>query len=243
MPELEYENSAGRLLSILNGLKQSQPANIQLIPIFALGPIRKGRKGTAQGIKAITELQLLYIKFLSDLDDTQIGSDEKRVLLKGLSSLESLVYIPAFNSPLRLASEAEKAILEVCATKLSHENRPTEDELKNITKSISNLNKIILDSNVSTILKNILLELIRLSDDSIKRYHIYGAKGLKKAFKGMLAEVAEIYMLEETEAHKITKSKEWKAAFEHIKLFDSVASRVNEYKPLIESATQFLLGN
>ena len=94
-----------------------------------------------------------------------------------------------------------------------------------------------------SVLRKILLELARLSEDSVNRFNIYGAKGIKKAFKDMLAEVAEVYLQDEEEISEAKNTPAWRKIVIHIKMFDNVAAKAMKYKPLLEKASQFLIGN
>ena len=240
----KYENSAGRLLAILESLQQNQPAAQQLIPIMFGKPAPSNEKEISiEGVKAVTELHILYANFLQDLANADMGDEERAVLEKGLSSLQSLMYPMALNQGLRLVSEAEKALLEVCATRLPKENKIDETDINKIQESIQALNAEINELPTESTLRKILLELSRLSEDSINRFNIYGSKGLKKAFKGMLAEVAEVYLQDEEDEAKIKESPAWGKVVEHLKLFDSIAAKAMKYRPLLEKASQYFIGN
>ena len=241
--EPKYLNSAGRLLAILQCINDGQSVSDQLIPlVFGEHPGNDQKRVSSLGVKAITELHILYANFLDDLASADMEDEERTVLEKGLTSLQSLMYPQALNQGLRAPSDAEKALLEVCATRFSRENPVADEDIDCIRESISYLREQVDICAKNLVLRKILLEIIRLSEDSINRYHIYGAEGLKKAFKGMLSEVAEIYMQDENAQSEIRNSSAWNKAVEHLKLFDTVASKTMEYQPLIETASQFLLG-
>jgi len=240
----KYPNSAGRLLYVLENLKQGQSFVVQLGPLFFNEkPSNDITQKTLLGIKAINQLHVIYASFVQDLNDADIPDEEKSVLLNGLASLNSLMYAPNMDQAMRAPNEAEKALLEVCATRLPKENIIEEDDLALISESISDLKKMVGDLSNDSILKTILLELIRLSEDSINRFNIYGAKGLKSAFKNMLAEVAEIYLQDQEDTSQIKDTKAWGKVTSHLKTFDKVASKVVKYKPLLEKASGFMLGS
>lgn len=240
----KYENSAGRLLAILESLQHGQPAAQQLIPMMFGQPAPGNDKEISiEGVKAITELHILYANFLQDLANADMSDEERLVLEKGLSPLQTLMYPMALNQGLRLVSEAEKALLEVCATRLPKENKIDEKDIEEIQESIKSLKTEINELPEESILRKILLELSRLSEDSINRFNIYGSKGLKKAFKNMLAEVAEVYLQDEEDESKIKESSAWDKAVKHLKLFDSIAAKTMKYKPLLERASQYFIGN
>lgn len=242
-PEAKYQNSAGRLLAVLESLDSKQASYSYLIPIFFdKKPPDDQKQQSILGMKAVTELHILYAEFLEDLSNADIGEDEKSVLEKGLVSLESLMFPQAMNQAVRALSDAEKALLEVCATRLPKEIKVSAEDFEAIRNSINSLRSEVNQLPERSVLRELLLELVRLSEDSINRYHIYGAGGLKNAFKSMLSEVAEIYMQNEEDADELKSSPAWENAVDHLKLFDAVASKVMEYRPLIESASKLLLG-
>ena len=85
-----------------------------------------------------------------------------------------------------------------------------------------------------------------LMTDSISRFNIHGASGLKRAFKAMLGEASDLYLSEaakgkEAEA-EFGNSRAWQAIMRHIKTFDRVAGRILKYQPLLEKGLQILLG-
>jgi len=243
-PEPKYPNSAGRLLAILEAIQSGKPVAQQLVPILFWEEAPSNEKDISlQGVKAVTELHILYATFLQDLADSNMSKEERTVLEKGLSSLENLLYPIALNQGLREVSEAEKALLEVCATRLPKENIIDETDFENIKESIQSLRTAISELDNHPTLKNILLELARLSEDSINRFNIYGAEGLKKAFKNMLAEVAEVYLQDDEDIVEIKENPAWDKAVKHLKLFDSVAAKAMKYRPLIEKASQYFIGN
>ena len=120
----KYPNSAGRLLAILEGLVQNRtPLTHQLLPLMLGKPMpNEEHQQSIESIKVLTELHFMYVEFLQDLANAEIPAEEKGVLEKGLSSLATLMYPAASNQGARAVSESEKALLEVCATRLPKEN-------------------------------------------------------------------------------------------------------------------------
>ncbi len=244
IPDPKYPNSAGRLLALLEILKPNQAAGSQLIPIFLGEKVPQNKRQLSlAGVKAITKLHIMYAEFLQDLATASIGDEEKSVLVKGLTSLENMMYPQSVGESIRPISEAEKALLEVCATRLQKENVIEKEDIKKILESVQVLKDEIDKLPSDATLRTVLLELTRLSEDSINRFNIYGSKGLKRAFKDMLAEVAEIYLQEQEDVSAIRDSTAWENTVKHIKLFDSIASKAMKYRPLLEKTTQFFIEN
>lgn len=172
-----------------------------------------------------------------------MGDAQRSVLLNGLESLKSLIYPHQLNENIRVISEAEFSLLEVCATVLNQEGEIQEEEIEEIKKSIANLRTLIEKSDTPEVLKKLLLEYIRLSNDSLERYSIYGAKGLKEAIKRMLAESAEMqWSLNQDETEEIRNDDAWKAAVDHLRLLDRIGSKILKYQPLLQAGTRLLLG-
>jgi hypothetical protein len=238
-----YPNSAGRLLAILEIIKPNQYYIAQLGPLFF---DEKPTKDVAQlallGIKSLSQLHSIYAEFIQDLSEADIPDEEKNVLIKGTSSLASIMYPNTAHTNMRAVNDAEKALLEVCATRLPKENIIEPDDFEQVLQSIIELKKCVSELAEGSILKTILLELIRLSEDAISRFNIYGAKGLKKAFKNMLAEVSEIYLQDDEDVSEIKDTASWSKATEHLKKFDLVAAKAMKYQPYIEKVSGFLLG-
>ena len=242
-PKPRYLNSAGRLLAVLESLQPKKTAEQLIAIMFDSEPPKDAGDLSIIGIKAITELHLLYVTFLQDLTDANISDKEKSVLQSGLSTLENLMYPAALNQGMRPASESEKALLEVCATRLPEEDDLAEEDLNRIRESIKSLRDTIEELPSDSVLRRILLELTRLSEDAVNRFNIYGAKGLKRAFKDMLAEVAEVYLQDEEKLSEIKETSNWQILVQHLKLFDSIAAKLMKYTPYIEKGKQFLLGD
>ncbi|WP_454061958.1 hypothetical protein [Candidatus Nitrospira salsa] len=193
---------------------------------------------------ALVEIQRLHQQFIEDLNSTPaLNNDQREVLLNGLTSIVQIFYVPAVNQPVRGITDAERALLKVCATSLPSEEELTPNDIEAIRLSIRELQEQVEKAEVSLTLKKILLELIRLSEDAIARYNIHGARGLKKAFKRMLAEVTELYYLDKKEQENIKNSSTWKKVLKHLHKFDVITARLMKYQPMIEKVFQVLLGN
>ena len=241
--EPKYPNSAGRLLAVLDSLEHNKPFSDQLaVIILGRSAIKNEKDKLLQGLKAVGELHKLYVTFLEDLDNTNMTEDERSVLINGLASLYEIIYPnPAkITGNIRRITDAEKALLEVCATRIENESVITEEDLSKIRQSIDGLRESATSLPKHSVLREVILELARLSDDAVNRFNIYGARGLKYAFKNMLAEVAEVYMHEETK-EELKDNTTWDKAVKHIKLVDAIAGKVMKYQPLLEQMSGYLL--
>lgn len=243
LPEPKYQNSAGRLLALIGNLPPNQAIVDMLPKYFGQSPQSQQEKQQAT-LANLMEIHKLYLDFRQDMLDAEISDDQRNVLLTGLSSIGQSIYPMQLNNVFRAITDAEKSLLEVCATIIPQEGALTKNDIYTIRKSIASLRSSVEDSKISPTLRKTLLELIRLSEDAISRFNIYGARGLKKAFKSMLAEAAEVYAMtsDSVNQEELKKSPVWKSIVGHLKTFDAVASRLLKYKPMLENAVRLLLG-
>jgi hypothetical protein len=240
----KYPNSAGRLLAVLGPLQNNQGLAQQLVPMLLdkISPTTDNLK-RARGIRALAELDLMHLQFRRDMDAADINDDQKKVLLTGLTGIEQTIYPDTINGGPRILTEAEKSLLEVCATILPKESTLEKDDLSEIQASIASLRDQVKAADTSPTLKKILLELIRLSEDAINRFNIHGARGLKEAFKGMLAEIAELYYsTSDKEKEAIQATSTWAAITAHLRKFDEIGGKLLKYRPVLDHVATLLLG-
>ncbi len=166
------------------------------------------------------------------------------MILSGLVSLQQVIYPIQLPIAARAPTDAEKALLEVAATIIPQDAALQKEDIEEIRESIASLRSFVEDAEIVQALRAVLLELIRLSEDAISRFNIYGARGLRRAFKAMLADTIEAYglALGEGEDDKPKKADVWQAIRQHLRVIDVVASRLLQYKPLLETVSQLMLG-
>ena len=115
----------------------------------------------------------------------------------------------------------------MAATMIPQEAVLLKEDIEKIRESIVSLRRLVDDGSLPLELRQVLLDLIRLSEDAISHYTIRGALGLRKAFKAMLGEVGEFYAFKSDEDKQIlTKSSGWKAVWKHMKTFGDFTLRV-----------------
>jgi len=243
IPEPQYRNSAGRLLAFIGSIPANNSLLETLPPLIGQTP-KSNQEKQQLGLMALMELHKVYLEFRQDMMDADINEKQREVLLKGLGSIEQSIYPMQLNGGMRQVTEAEISLLNVCATVIPEDGQVTKDDIEKIRESIAELRKVVEIGDISPTLRKALLELIRLSEESISRFNIHGARGLKKAFKAMLAESAELYGMtaSNADAEPIRNSPIWATIVNHLKLFDSIASRLMKYKPLLEAGAQILIG-
>jgi len=233
LPSPKYPNSAGRLLAIFQSLDNKKPL-IEQLCLLMDEPVlpRKNNQMSRSDFQMIAHLHDIYWQFRDDMASANISDEQRDVLLNGLAAVETSIYPLVVNANPRMLTDTEKSLLEVCATILPKEGDIEDLELREIQASIEELQQQVKKADTSQELKDILLEMIRLSKDSIKKYNIYGAFGLKKAFKIMLAEVTERYFnASEEEIKTIKSTNAWKSLTVHLKKFDHFARSLLDNNP------------
>jgi hypothetical protein len=241
-PNPEYQNSAGRLLALLSVIPKNKNLLESLPLLFgaAANSMQQRHKAT---MSALVDLHNLYMEFREDMMGPEINEKQRNVILGGLVALEDSLSPIALNTSMRPVGEAEAALLRVAATLLPEDGLVTDDDLRKIRESTSKLRSLVEQGDISPTLRKALLELIRLSEDAISRFNIHGPRGLKKAFKSMLAEAAELYgfMKSSEEQGEPSQSTTWSVIVCHLKMFDEIAARIMKYRPLIESSVPLLI--
>lgn len=239
----EPRNSAGRLLALLESVPKGKPLLEVLPPLMGVQTKNQQEKQQA-ALTFLTEMHKVYLEFRQDMLDANINEQQRDTMLSGLVSMEQSLYPIQLNSGFRVATEAEKSLLKVCATFIVEEGPLTEDDIEVIRASIAELRSKVEDGSISPTLRKALLELIRLSEDAISRFTIQGARGLKRAFKAMLADAAELYGMTgaDEDREELEKSSVWAAIIKHLRTFDAIASKLLKYRPLLKGAGQLLIG-
>lgn len=195
-------------------------------------------------MRFLTDLHRVHCEFQQDLQDTGITDQQRDVLIVGLASIEEGLYPSQLNVPFRGVTEAEASLLKVCATFIDQNPTISNEDIACIRNSIAELKSQVEGGSISPMLRKVLLELIRLSEDAISRFNIEGPPGLKRAFKNMLGEASDIIGRLDSEEDRIQmqKTPAWTVLVKHLKNFDSVASKLLKYSPFLLAAGRMLLG-
>lgn len=231
LKEPEYRNSAGRLLVLLDYLA---PRGL-LDAVQDLYEVKSKQHHHKQKatVDFLGDLHQLYQDFQQDMREVEMSDQQRKVLLDGLTQVEVMLYPLELGNKIRSITGAERSLLTVCAAFIEQEGECTKDDLDEIRTSIGELRTQVESGDISPTLRKVLLELIRLAEDAISRYAIRGARGLKRAFKAMVGEVAELYGMADPE---VKKSKAWSAITKLLTTVDSVASKLLKYRRLIGAA-------
>jgi hypothetical protein len=228
---------------LLTSVSKNQALWDALPPLIGRVPNSQEAKHQA-AIEVLMEMHRAYADFRKDMHAASVNDNQRDILLAGLAGIESSIYPGALGNPFRELSEAEKSLLKVCAASIEEEAPVEEEDFAAIKDSIADLRAKVSGEGISPTLRKALLELIRLSEDAIARFRIHGARGLRRAFKTMLADAAEICwgVEDQEQQEELKQSGVWAAMMKHLKLFDAVASKLLKYKPLLDGASQLFLG-
>jgi len=249
---IKYNNSAGRLLAILNAIKQTgNETYMDLFPkVFGNDDEEANNKLSAIQRLSITfdgihELQTLYSHVVADIEKSSLAKEQVEVALRGILSVRGTINPANLQSKFRPISDAEAAMLEMCAAGLEKFADASDDELEELRKSAEDLFETAKRQDIDETLQRVILELARVSRTSIDLYEIRGPDGLRAAFKEMIGELSEILFTgtSEDQKEKIKKSDAWKEVCKHLQRFDMVASKLMQYKPLLEGGAQILIGS
>ena len=243
----ERQNSAGRLLALLRGFSDSGKNHVMKLAENVVGMPTAGgnRELYNAALILLTSMQELYAELCKDLEEADIPETQRPLLIEGLRGIGDKLCVKQLDAGFSVLNAAELSILRMCGTYIKEDGEVTRDDLETIKSAISDLQSLVDSSTISPTLKKSLLELIRLAQDAISRFHIHGAQGLKRAFKAMLGEAAELYCLSEQgkDRAELTKSSAWSKILDLLKTFDAVASKSLKYKPLLESGAQLFIGD
>lgn len=248
MPKLapQYENSAGRLLAIFSIITDNMTFSAWLRDCVPPNPtsIKKHGEDVHMFIAdSLFEVRRLFEVFWDDLKKAPTMGDEQKLLFqKGLFDIYKRLSPSSITGAAPRLNDAQSSILQICASMLPRENGVEVSDLDAIQASVRELQKLVSSGDIGPVLKKSLLELIRLSEDTINRYNLVGARGLKVAFKTMLGEAMNLHgETERARAENKAGYEEhaddetaWKAIRAHFVVLDKVMVKVGEYLPVME---------
>jgi hypothetical protein len=237
-------NSASRLLMLLQRLEVHKSFGTSSALKF-LGQQTDKRSAAEQGkigIAAMKVLQDTYEDFLRDMRTIYRHQDQVETLLEGLKPVELFVFQPNLNAAVTVLDASAIALLKVCAASMPEEVEITGDEFKELRTCLDSLRN--LSKTAKPALRNVLLELVRVAEESIALYEVRGASGLKKALKQMWGELAEIWRIHPGNADEEAEKKTaMESAKDFILKFDALYAKAVKYVPLLEHAVPLLMNN
>ena len=237
----EFNNSAGRLLSLLRLLQSNEPYIDAIVKLYGQP------KKSPNEVKGRTYIAFMSIvgktfdEFIVDVETSPKIPDGTRAVIKeGLGELIGCAFPAANHAAPRALQEAEVALLRMAGSMLDVEDVLNESDAETIRASMEELRQELENSDLKKSARTALLELVRLSRNAIDYYTIHGARGFKDAFKKMLSELMEVYL---DEGGDVTKTIWWGKAVNHAKIIDVVAAKILQYKPLLKNAAQIFIGS
>jgi hypothetical protein len=240
--EPKYQNSAGRLLAAISDIDPGQYIS-QTFPAH-FGTQKQSDNRLPASYEAVRLLQQVYQEFTTDILGPGMPEMTRNVLISSLTDLPLSVYPQSLQSQFRQPTAAEKGLIEMAATILPQDKAIEQSDIDGIRESVANLRALIEASELPPSIRNILLDLIRLSEDALSRYKIRGPRGLRTAFVQMLGDAHYLYA-EETKKGKreeLERSSIWGAIKQHLHVVDKVLAKVQQYQPLLESGMPLLMG-
>ena len=237
----EFNNSAGRLLVLLQSLKGRGSYYDEVATLYGENAQAKNDFKAKAYLAYMTLIGDAFEAFIDDIDTSDKIPDGSRIVIKdGLANLVGRAYpISPMNAPPAIP-DAEIALLRMAGSMLDAEPDLDESDAESIRKSIDELRALLESSDLSKSARIALLEIVRLSRNAIDHYTMHGARGFKDAFKKMLADLMEVYL---QDGKKVTNETWWSSAIAHVKKVDAVAARLLKYKPLLESAGKLFLSD
>ena len=236
----EFNNSAGRLLSLLQLLESKKD-------YFTTTALLYGQPDNApKDVKARTYVAFMamvgraFDEFIVDIETSpQIPDSTRSVIKEGIVNLVQCAFPTEVGNVPRKLQEAEVALLRMAGSILEAELDLPDSDAESIRQSLDALRKELESSELKNSARTALLELVRLSRSALDHYTIYGARGFRDAFRKMLSELMEVYL---AEGKDVTTQSWWNKAVIHIKNVDAVAAKLLKYKPLLENAATIFIG-
>ena len=241
-PKPIYANSAGRLLAYVSSLAANRPATDIVPPLFGLGGNTPEERQEAT-VHALGQIHSLYREFLEDVKTATANEAQQKVLINGLAGLRGTIFPGNLQAGIRGATEAEKSLLEMAATMIPEDQLITDEEIVAIRKSIADLGTLLTDPTTSAAIQQLIREMVAISEAAIVKYNVFGARGLRRAFKKLLGEFAETFgaQLNQQGRAEAKKSRAWTAVTNHLQIFDTITSRLSRCQPLLSIASAWLL--
>lgn len=237
--DLQYHNSAGRMLWIMS----RYGANVSFanhVPKLVGGQFSSDHP-ILKACEAQKRLFDLYFELRSDIEGSPLSDKQKHALGEMYADLENRIGVENFAGAPSSPKEGTLALLKMAATMLPEELESPKSELNALLDEIAEVQKMAQSQSNPT-LRRIVLELQRIAKDAIERYQITGAKGLKAAFKSMLAELMETWLHEPQESQaELHDSPVFQRCLAFLKKVDEIVAKAVKYKPLLEYGLPLLM--
>lgn len=187
-----YNNPAGRLHSVLGSLAELNRQTVKLQRFAQQLNISADWNAV---MRMAIDLNNEFSSLQSLVSDIKSSNQSKFELYsKNLDdiqkSLGGLVFNMSSDTCMVAIIPSALVALEFMATDLPMEEKTTDGELEALRKLCDELRNEILDaSEIPSVLKEWLLDLVRLMRDAIDRYAIRGGKGLRRQLHEIIGSI------------------------------------------------------
>jgi hypothetical protein len=162
--KIKYNNSAGRLLAILNAIKQKGNGTyMDLFPKVFGSEDEEANKNLSAILRlsitfdGIYELQTLYAHVVDDIKKSALAEEQIEVALRGILSVRETINPANLKSHFRAISEAKAAMLEMCAAGITTFADASEDELEELRNSADNLFETAKKQDINETLQRVIV--------------------------------------------------------------------------------------
>jgi hypothetical protein len=235
----QYNNAAGRLLSLLLGFTADQNYFDNITKMYDVGPYVSQDEKVQLYIAFIAMLGDCYGECMQAIQNSsQIPDEASELFLSGLASLKYKIFTNAPGANWPGLAETEHAYLNMAGSLLEKEQALEDEELDGILGLIDKLMSQLNSANIGEEARKSLADLIRHARFAVDYYRIYGVEGFRTALKKMIGDYFEAISKDDNAARDGGVTKE----FGHLLArFDQIYSRVIKYKPLLEAGARFFL--
>ena len=240
VPEASYNNSAGRMLALLQGLRTDVNYYCCASMMFEGGLGSSGEIQARLYLRFMTMLRDVHDELCRDVEASPgIPEQIRPKLAVSLGGLRSIVFPidPARNVP-RGLTDAEFQALEFAGALLVDEGQVQQGDIDEVLQLVDALMAELDSADIDQSVRESLMELARHARFAVDHYRIYGAKGFREAFKRMMG---ELYVA----CHNKDSGPKDKGWREKVLMLlgkvDQLATRLEKYSSLLEAGRQLLL--
>lgn len=236
----EYNNAAGRILSIFEKLSPKSGQSYKLAEFAKAFGVAADWPTILLSYCGIREE---YDVLVADIDQIKDNPAKYELYRKNLPDIESS--IKSFNFAINgdnatcQISPTGLVALRFIAADLSQDEEASDDDLKTLRQLVSDLQAEIEATDIfSKLMKEWLLDLVRVIRDSVDRYAIRGSKGMRRQFSVLLGELMQNYDF--AEKTKTEKPSIWSKITSAIDIMNKIASLAEKCRPAITFGQKLL---
>ena len=205
---VEYNNPAGRLLKII----QAFPATNSYVKIGQVADILGSASDWENVLNAVIDVRKEYQALEAQIEENKENEHKYKLYRENLGDIQKCVegfMLNMVNSTGATMSNASAVIaLKYMAVDLPQESFVPKDDIEELRRLCDELrDEIHCSQDLSKILKEWLLDLVRLMRDGIDRYKVRGSRGFRRQLYEMLGSMMANY--EEVKAVKSSAPTIW----------------------------------